>query len=52
MTFGGEEREEEWRMESGGVYASWNGVVAEGEEEEADVLWDAVANQAVKMSGG
>lgn len=38
---GGDGKREEWRTESGGVYVSWNGVVAEREGEEADMLWAA-----------
>ncbi|KAK0651094.1 hypothetical protein B0T16DRAFT_453599 [Cercophora newfieldiana] len=37
----GDEEREEWRTDAGGVYSSWNGVVAEREGEEADALWVA-----------
>jgi len=47
----GEEKREEYWTESGGVHSSWNGVVAEREEGEADALWaEAVAGDGKGLS--
>ncbi|KAK0625791.1 hypothetical protein B0T14DRAFT_508593 [Immersiella caudata] len=43
VSFGDEVRDE-WRTDSGGVYSSWNGVVAEREGKEAEELWTEAAN--------
>lgn len=37
----GEESNDRWTTDTGGVYTSWNGVVAEREAAEADALWAA-----------
>lgn len=46
----GAEGREEWRMERGGVYKTWEGVVAEREGEEEEVLWEEVRRLEEEMS--